>query len=153
MINIKNKYKCYMGEYFYMVSFSFCLICGILNNFFKAELFSLWTILAIAILGYCFLLSLINFIIISSKGIISVQGLEFRKVKYENLKEIIIAKDNFSVTEAKEIIVREKDYEMRFTPSKEELNKIIEKIKENCPEAKIIYSSKIIGLLEYLEKK
>ena len=153
MINIKNKYKCYIGEYFYMVSFSFCLICGILNNFFKAELFSLWTILAIAILGYCFLLSLINFIIISSKGIISVQGLEFRKVKYENLKEIIIAKDSFSVSEAKEVIVREKDYEMRFTPSKEELNKIIEKIKENCPEAKIIYSSRIIGPLEYLEKK
>ena len=95
---------------------------------------------------------LINYAFITKIAIISIQGLEFRKVKYENLKEIKIAKDNFSVTEAKEIIVREKDYEMRFTPSKEELNKIIEKIKENCPEARIIYSSRIIGPLEYFEK-
>ena len=42
---------------------------------------------------------------------------------------------------------------MRFTPDKKELNKIIEKIKENYPEARIIYSSRIIGPLEYLEKK
>ena len=99
------------------------------------------------------MLLLINYALITKTAIISIQGLEFRKVKYENLKEIIIAKDNFSVTEAKEVIVREKDYEMRFTPDKKEINKIIEKIKENYPEARIIYSNKIIGPLEYLEKK
>ena len=142
-----------MGEYFYMTSFSFCLLFAIINVTTKNQFLSLWTLLAIAISGYSLLLMLINYAFITKIAIISIQGLEFRKVKYENLKEIIIAKDNFSVTEAKEIIVREKDYEMRFTPSKEELNKIIEKIKENCPEAKIIYSSKIIGPLEYLEKK
>ena len=142
-----------MGEYFYMTSFSFCLLFAIINIITKNQFLSLWTFLAITISGYSFLLLLINYAFITKIAIISIQGLEFRKVKYENLKEIIIAKDNFSVTEAKEIIVREKDYEMRFTPSKEELNKIIEKIKENCPEAKIIYSSKIIGPLEYLEKK
>ena len=142
-----------MGEYFYMTSFSFCLLFAIINVTSKNQFLSLWTFLAIAISGYSLLLLLINYAFITKTEIILIQRLEFRKVKYENLKEIIIAKDNFSVTEAKEIIVREKDYEMRFTPSKEELNKIIEKIKENCPEAKIIYSSKIIGPLEYLEKK
>ena len=142
-----------MGEYFYMTSFSFCLLFAIINVTTKNQFLSLWTLLAIAISGYSLLLMLINYAFITKIAIISIQGLEFRKVKYENLKEIIIAKDNFSVTEAKEVIVREKDYEMRFTPSKEELNKIIEKIKENCPEARIIYSSRIIGPLEYLEKK
>ena len=153
MINIKNKYKCHMGEYFYMTSFSFCLLFAIINIATKNQFLSLWTLLAIAISGYSFLLLLINYALITKTAIISIQGLEFRKVKYENLKEIIIAKDNFSVTEAKEVIVREKDYEMRFTPDKKEINKIIEKIKENYPEARIIYSNKIIGPLEYLEKK
>ena len=142
-----------MGEYFYMTSFSFCLLFAIINITTKSQFLSLWTLLAIAISGYSLLLMLINYAFITRTAIISIQGLEFRKVKYENLKEIIIAKDNFSVTEAKEIIVREKDYEMRFTPDKKEINKIIEKIKENCPEARIIYSSRIIGPLEYLEKK
>jgi len=142
-----------MGEYFYMTSFSFCLLFAIINITTKNQFLSLWTLLAIAISGYSLLLMLINYTFITKTAIISIQGLEFRKVKYENLKEIIIAKDNFSVTEAKEIIVREKEYEMRFTPDKKELNKIIEKIKENCPEARIIYSSRIIGPLEYLEKK
>ena len=142
-----------MGEYFYMTSFSFCLLFAIINIATKDQFLSLWTLLAIAISGYSLLLMLINYAFITKTSIISIQGLEFRKVKYENLKEIIIAKDNFSVTEAKEIIIREKDYEMRFTPDKKEINKIIEKIKENCPEARIIYSSRIIGPLEYLEKK
>ena len=142
-----------MGEYFYMTSFSFCLLFAIINVTTKNQFLSLWTLLAIAISGYSLLLMLINYALITKTSIISIQGLEFRKVKYENLKEIIITKDNFSVTEAKEIIVREKDYEMRFTPDKKELNKIIEKIKENCPEARIIYSSRIIGPLEYLGKK
>ena len=142
-----------MGEYFYMTSFSFCLLFAIINVTTKNQFLSLWTLLAIAISGYSLLLLLINYAFITKTEIILIQGLEFRKVKYENLKEIIIAKDSFSVSEAKEVIVREKDYEMRFTPSKEELNKIIEKIKENCPEARIIYSSRIIGPLEYLEKK
>lgn len=142
-----------MGEYFYMTSFSFCLLFAIINITTKSQFLSLWTLLAIAISGYSLLLMLINYAFITRTAIISIQGLEFRKVKYENLKEIIIAKDNFSVTEAKEIIVREKDYEIRFTPDKKEINKIIEKIKENCLEARIIYSSRIIGPLEYLEKK
>ena len=142
-----------MGEYFYMTSFSFCLLFAIINVTTKNQFLSLWTLLAIAISGYSLSLMLINYAFITRTSIISIQGLEFRKVKYENLKEIIIAKDNFSGTEAKEIIVREKDYEMRFTPDKKELNKIIEKIKENYPEARIIYSSRIIGPLEYLEKK
>ena len=132
-----------------MTSFSFCLLFAIINVTTKNQFLSLWTLLAIAISGYSLLLMLINYAFITRTSIISIQGLEFRKVKYENLKEIIIAKDNFTVTEAKEIIVREKEYEMRFTPDKQEINKII----ENCPEAKIIYSSKIIGPLEYLEKK
>ena len=142
-----------MGEYFYMTSFSFCLLFAIINVTTKNQFLSLWTLLAIAISGYSLLLLLINYAFITKTEIILIQGLEFRKVKYENLKEIIIAKDNFSVTEAKEIIIREKDYEMRFTPDKKEINKKIEKIKENCPEARIIYSSRIIGPLEYLEKK
>ena len=153
MINIKNKYKCHMGKYFYMTSFSFCLLFAIINVTTKNQFLSLWTLLAIAISGYSLLLMLINYVFITKTAIISIQGLEFRKVKYENLKEIIIAKDNFSVTESKEVIIREKEYEMRFTPDKKEINKIIEKIKKNYPEARIIYSSRIIGPLEYLEKK
>ena len=136
-----------------MISFSMASLLLIFNIILKKSIFSLTGILAISITIYTFYLGAINFVSVKKKGILHIEGFSINYIKYKNITEIIIAKNAFSAIKLKEIIVREKDYEIRFTPQKENLKEILNDIKNHSPQIPIIYLNRIVNPLEFKYKK